>query len=236
MTIIKLIDLVNEASNGIDNFKEGAVGYNGYGFVFKDFKSNIPYITSKGSSKVFNAGSQRDSIENYKKFGDYNINIESDLLLIGSVKTLVPSIDFGGYEQLFEVWVFVNTPEKRKFPIRFYYGQSGLSIGGWNPIYNYIDSYTGKKVFPQKFEKIINFSPFNFSNFERDLFLDALELALKKVPVSDFRGIFRHDLGSTLMGILKGKPKVRDSDKIDNKALNKSRNHTFHITGKDINL
>jgi len=236
MNITKLVSLVSKASNGKDDFEKGAVGSNGYGFVFIDLNSEIPYVTFKGSSKLFSAGSQRDALKNYKKSGIYTMDLESDLLLIGSVKTLVPALKLGGYEELFDVWVLVKTPEGRMFPIRFYYGQSGLSIGGWKLRKNYIDTYTGEKVFPKDFEEIINFNPSNFTDFDRNLFLDALEFALKKVPISDFWGIYRHDIGATFMGVVEGEPRVRDSDKFRDRAFDKDRDRTFPIAGKDIKL
>lgn len=38
--------------------------------------------------------------------------------------------------------------------------------------------------------------------------VDALENALMRVPTSDFYGIYRHDLGNTLMGVQTGIPFV----------------------------
>lgn len=236
MNITELVNLVSEASNGKDDFEKGAVGSNGYGFVFIDLNSEIPYVTFKGSSKLFNAGSQRDAIKNYRKSGIYTVDLESDLLLIGSIKTLVSTLKFGGYEELFDVWVFGKTPESKMFPFRLYYFQSGLSIGGWKPRYNYIDTNTGQKVFPNEFEDLINFNPCNFTDFDRNLFLDALEFALKKVPVSDFWGIYRHDVGATFMGVVDGEPDVRDSDKFRDKAFDKDRDRTFRIAGREIKL
>jgi len=236
MNITELINLVSEASNGKDDFEKGVVGSNGYGFVFKDLNSEIPYVTFKGSSKLFSAGSQRDAIKNYKKTGIYTIDQESDLLLIGSVNTLVPTLKFGGYEELFDVWVLVRTSENKMFPIRFYYGQSGLCIGGWKAGYNYIDTNTGQKVFPKEFEDLINFNPSNFTDFDRNLFLDALEFALKKVPVSDFWGIYRHDVGATFMGVVDGEPRVRDSDKFRDEVFNKDKDRTFRFAGREVKL
>lgn len=236
MNISDLVSLISEAAYGKDDFEKGAVGSNGYGFVFKDLNSEIHYVTFKGSSKVFGAGSQRDSLKNYKESGVYTMDIESDLLLVGSVKTLVPTLKFGGYEELFDVWVFVMTPENKMFPITLYYGQSGFSIGGWDPYDNYIDTYTGQKAFPKEFEEIINFSPFNFTDFEKNLFLDALEFALIKVPVSDFWGIYRHDAGATFMGVVEGEPRVRESDKYRDKKFDRNRRHTFNIGGREIDL
>ena len=224
MNIDELILRVSETSEGKDNIEKGAVGSNDYGFVFKDLDSDIPYVTFRGSSKAFGAGSHRDFVDNFRKLRKlrkiqsfdelYTISPEFDLLLAGSVKTLVPSLKFGGIEELFDVWMFVKTPEGMMFPARFYYAQSGPSIAGWgrkdSRTGRYFDSYTGENVFPKDFEELINFSPFQFTNFEKNLFLDALEFVLNKVPVSDFWGVKSHDLGNALMGVRKGKPFTRE--------------------------
>ena len=246
MHINKLLTLISEAAEGKDIFKEGAVGSNGYGFLFKDLNSNIPCVTFRGSSKVFGAGSHRDFIDNYRKsrklkrethgFDDlYTINREYDLLLAGSVKTLVPTLKFGGYEKLFDVWMFVKIPENKMFPARFYYGQSGLSIGGWGRkdphTERYFDSYTRETVFPEDFEELINFSPFDFNKFEKNMFLDALEFALKKVPVSDFWGIYQHDLGYTSMGVVEGEPRFRELSESMAKRLMRDVDNTVYLPG-----
>ncbi len=256
MQIEELISLVSNTASGADNFTKGAVGFNGYGFVFKDFNCGLPYVTFRGSGKAYGAGSHRYGVENFKKFYElenstenseeglkkqfkrledlksldefYTIDPEYDLLLAGSLKTLVPSLKFGGYEEFFEVWMFVKTPRDKLFPATFYYGQSGLSIGGWRPDENYVDNR--EKVFPNKFEKILNFSPYDFTNFEKHLFLDALEFALKKVPISDFWGIYTHDLGNTFMGVEKGKPFI---DEMEDFELNsKAKEEIEPLLGK----
>ncbi|MFX1399536.1 MAG: hypothetical protein ACFFAS_21120 [Promethearchaeota archaeon] len=214
MNIQNLIKLINKAAECIDDFKKGAVGSNGYGFVFKDLNSNLPYVIRIGSSKVCGAGTMRDFIKNfYKNYNnienleDLNNNTEYDeeydLFIAGALKTLVPTLQFGGYELLFHIWMLVKTADDKIFPAILYYGQSGMSIGGWDLV-NKKD--VDNKYFPKEFEEIINFSPFQFSDNDINTFLDALEFALKKVPVSDFWGVYGHDYGNTLMGIYKGKP------------------------------
>ena len=54
--------------------------------------------------------------------------------------------------------------------------------------------------------QIVNFSPFNFSKVELEEFIEALTLALVKVPISDFEGVYEHDLGRKLMGLKSGRP------------------------------
>ena len=101
--------------------------------------------------------------------------------------------------------MFVKTPKGQTFPATFYYGRSGTSIGGWSPDYHTF-LFADERVFPQEFESIINFSPFNFTDIELQEFIEALELSLDKVPISDFEGVYEHDMGRELMGIKSGKP------------------------------
>ncbi len=208
MRIEQIIKLVTEAAEGKDNFKEGAVGTNNYGFVFKDLNSNIPYVTDTYSHKYFEAGSMRDVLKIWKKVKSFeelkdlsNFDEKNDLLLVGSLKTLVPTLQFGGFN-MFRIWMFVKTPKERMFPATFYWGSSGVSIGGWAS-YG-ITPFAKEIIFPEDFLEIVNFTPFNFTDNERGCFLDALEFALKKVPVSDFWGVFNRDIGNSYMGIRRG--------------------------------
>ncbi len=67
MNIHELIKLIDKAAEGIDDFEKGAVGSNGYGFVFRNYDSNLSYVTLIGSSKICGAGSMRNFINNFKK-------------------------------------------------------------------------------------------------------------------------------------------------------------------------
>jgi len=104
---------------------------------------------------------------------------------------------------LFFVWMFVKTPGGQMFPATFYFGPSGTSIGGWR-------LYKAKKVFPPGFYSVINFSPFDFSHDELNAFVEALELSLKMVPMTDYYGVFLSDHGYTIMGIKNGIPYLMD--------------------------
>jgi len=227
--IFEIIELAKEAAGGKDNVKEGAVGSNGYGFVFREPDLNPspsnPYIFSVSSQKLCGAGAQRGFLErlegnslSQKFITVYNIthskidNIrdlvryerELDLLFAGSVKRLVPNLQFGGDERVFDVWMFVVTPEGQMFPTTLYWRQSGLSLGGWT---SYKMSYFLKeRIFPEDFEKLINLTPFEFSDEELNLFLDALEFALGKAPVSDFWGVNNADYGYVYLGVKNGEP------------------------------
>jgi len=128
---------------------------------------------------------------------------EYDFFYGASLKTLLPTIKFGGDESLFHVWMFVKTPEGYMFPATFYYGPSGTSIGGWL-------LYKAEKVFPPEFFSLINFSPFDLSHDELDAFVEAIELSLKMVPMTDYYGVSRGDHGYTIMGVKNGKPYLTD--------------------------
>lgn len=146
----------------------------------------------------------RENLDRIKSLKDINLeDTKLDFLFGGSLKTLVPSLTFGGYEVLFFVWMFVKTPEGYMFPATFYYGQSGTSIGGWR-------LSRAKDVFPPEFFSLINFSPFNFSPDELDGFIDALEISLKMVPVSDYYGVYQGDEGYALMAVKNGRPYLLD--------------------------
>jgi len=218
MRIKQIIKLATEATKEKDNLNEGAVGSNGYGFVFKDFDthSNIPFITPNESHKFCGAGAYRDYTKKLQKhdkidkFSDLlRYNPKLDLLLAGSLKRIVPTLQFGGIELLFKVWMFVLTPKGQMFPAIFYWGQSGLSIGGWSKEGSSI-LLMGKNDPLKDFPELKNFSPFEFTEEETNLFHDALEFALKKVPVSDFWGIYTFDLGHAYMEVKRGRPLIEE--------------------------
>jgi len=139
---------------------------------------------------------------------DYNnYNNGYDLFLAGSVKTLVPSLKFGGFESLFNVWMFVRTPDGKRFPATFYYGASRLSIGAWDPkVIKWLGHTTPDKFFSNEFFPIINFCPHVFNKEELEKLSEALPLALEKVPVSDYECIVEDDAGKWLKGIKNGRP------------------------------
>lgn len=207
MDIEDLINLVLRVANGKDELRKGAVGFHGYGFVFKDFKhSNESYVVSSQSGRVCGIGAylgiteqalQLDKIKSLDELVRYSD--KDDCLYGGVLKTLLPTLEFGGDEDLFDVWMFVRTPDGKQFPATFYYGPSGTSLGGWS-----FDEYN--KVFPEDVSQVINYSPFNFSRNQREGLIEAFECALKKIPISDFYGVYHHDSGNTLMGVKAGIP------------------------------
>ena len=209
-TLLKLLDGASERKVDLTG---KVIHFNGYSFIFRNqrLKSRESYATDKFSSKFSSAGFWRTvirySIENLDRIKSLkDINLEDtkrDFLFGGSLKTILPSLKFGGDENLFDVWMFVKTPEDYIFPATFYFGQSGTSLGGWSLM-------EAKKAFPPKFYSLINFSPFNFSPDELDGFIEALEISLKMVPVSDYHGIYQGDYGYSLMGVKNGRPYLLD--------------------------
>ncbi len=207
MDIEDLLDLVLRVANGKDDLRKGAVGFHGYGFVFKDFKhSNESYVVTSKSSRVCGMGAylgitekalQLDKIKSLEELVRYSDKY--DCLFGGALKTLLPTLEFGGDEDLFDVWMFVRTPDGKQFPATFYYGPSGTSLGGWS-----LEAYN--KVFLEEFSRVINCSPFDFSKDQKEGLIEALECALKKISVSDFYGVYHHDSGNALMGVKVGVP------------------------------
>ena len=238
MRVDRLIKLVSKAAEGKDSLKNGAIGFYNYGFVFKDFdyKSKNSFVIGDGSSKLCSIGALKDV---YKKSLEIqgslkgsrnllNYNPKFDLYFGGALKTLIPKLEFGVYESLFHVWMFVKTPKGQMFPATFYYGQSGTSIGGWSPDYRAF-LFKEHRTLPQKFESIINFNPFKFSAVELEEFIEALTLALTKVPISDFEGIYEYDLGRKLMGLRSGK----HFTKTLKKERKENRTWSYSIEGND---
>lgn len=246
MNFKKILRQVSAAVASKDKFIEGVVGFNGYGFVFKDFKLITNIIYFQGTGGIYRLGSTKERMRHFNRDNDFSEDILSyeeyyDLRLIGSIKTLVPTLKFGGcYEHLFEVWVFVKTPNNRQFPITIYYGASGLSIGGWDPnfAYNFTQNEKFLYIIPKEIMSTINFSPHNLSEDEKEAPAEAIELALQKVPVADFYGIYKHDFSNTFMGIKDNKPFIIElgfSPKFSDIDLVLNLGMKFDISMKEFN-
>ncbi len=208
MDVKKIKSIASSGALGQLNIGKAQVGSNGYGFVFFDFNNaSVDPIYRKWSGKVCGAGAHFGDFEKFMALDELKFDklsdvgglmrgIKHDLLLAGSLKTLIPDMEFGGDEMLFLALLFVMTPENQFFPAIFYYGASGTSLGGWHS-----EDY---EVFPIEFRKLINFSPFDLDKDGLTGLIEAQIFALQKVPVSDFCGIYSHDLGHTLMGVYDG--------------------------------
>ena len=238
LEIEDLLKLVSEAADGKDNFKEGAIGFNGYGFVFKklDYFSQDSFVIGDGSSKLCSIGAFRNLYErSLEHLGSLEDLVEtvlsdrnSDLYFSGTIKTLVPDVEFGGYESLFHIWMFVKTPKGKMFPATFYHGKSGTSVGAWSLDYRAF-LFAEERRLPKEFEAIVNYSPFNFLKIELEEFIEALLLALHKVPISDFEGIYEDDFGRELMGLRSSKP-FRETLKHNQKEI---KTWSYSILGND---
>jgi hypothetical protein len=212
----KLLELVSIVAKGKDRVDLGAVGFNGYGFVFRDpFNSQVSYITIQGSSKfcsislllkrnIFQQDFDKHNLKGLRDFMMENDNY--NLLLASSLKTLIPTLKFGGDERLFFAWMFVRTPDGKQFPATFYYGQSGMSLGGWS----FLEDDSEESYFPVDFKSKININPFEISREKLEDIVEALEHSLRKITLSDFYGVYKHDFGRTLMGVQYGRPFTMD--------------------------
>lgn len=208
MNIAKLVQFASDAAEGINNLNEGAFGSNGFGFVFRDV--NYGDIGLDFTSKVCNIGTMRKFFEEFQNEEDPDIfqvysDIRSDLLLIGAVKTLVPSLQLALDDLLFIVWMIVKTPDNKIFPATLYYGKTRLAIGGWsrNGLYK-VDGYL-----TSRYEKYFNFNPFDFTIGEQSSCAEALESVLQKVPISDFEVIYRDEYGEYVMTVKDSIPNSR---------------------------
>ncbi|MFX1488681.1 MAG: hypothetical protein ACFFBI_06000 [Promethearchaeota archaeon] len=194
-----LLLVLCRVSNGEKCFREGAIGSNGYGFLFSNYLELQNPEPGDSSFCLFNL--YRESGRKWDKKSLIEEQ-KNDIYVAGCVKTLVPTLEFGGDELLFESWVLIRTPNGKLFPAIFYYGQSGLALGGWR---SYRDNF-GNALFSRNIDSIINFSPFDFNDEDLKPLVSALEGALKIVPPSDFYGVYKHDLGHALMGVKYGRP------------------------------
>ena len=199
MKFQELYDLTLNASRV--ETRQNPLGYNGYGFLVVDIGvANEEYFTSDWSSKLC-------SFE-VSKYNDNEI-IDPDLEIIfhsrphflyflGSLKTILPSLQIGGDESLFSVWVFGITPSLESFPFTIYYGPSGLSIGAWTN-----EAYL--KTFPSDFLHYINSSPFKWSENKLNGLISAFKSIIGGINFDrNFYGVFQHDGGFDLMGIRNG--------------------------------
>ena len=219
----EILHLVSRAAEGKDQVDKGAEGFYGYGFVFRAY-DEIDSFFPMGRYKVCSIGALRGSYERFSNAVENGVKIKSfneinnydglyDLYFAGSLKTLIPALEFGGYELFYDVWMFVKTPDGKMFPATIYHGASGTSLGGWNSEQvKEIEVQTGRSFFPEQLKSVINFSPFEFSKKEEDEFIEALTCTLDKVPVSDFEGILEGDHGICIMGIESGEPFERYID------------------------
>lgn len=206
MNIARLVQFALDAAEGVNNFNEGAVGSNGFGFVFRDVDNED--IGLEYTSKVCNIGTMREFFEEFRNEENPDIfqvysDISSDLLLIGAVKALVPSLQFALDDLLFIVWMVVKTPDNKIFPATLYYGKTRLATGGWSR------NRLSKVVGFSKYKEYFNFNPFDFTIEEQSSYAEALESALQKVPISEVDVVYRDEYGEYVMVVRDGIPYSR---------------------------
>jgi len=232
MDVKKIKSLASKGALGQLDVGKAQVGSNEYGFVFFDFNdTSVDPMFRKWSGKVCGAGAHFGDFEKFMALDEIKFDklsdvgglmkdIKHDLLLAGSLKTLLPDMEFGGDEMLFDVLLFVVTPDDQFFPATFYYGPSGTSLGGWDS-----EDY---KRFPRKMRDEFNFSPFDLVKDGLTGLIEAQIFALQKVPVSDFCGIYSYDLGNSLMCVYDGVAFIvdlgYDYDEVEIKVIEESRN------------
>ncbi|MFX1377150.1 MAG: hypothetical protein ACFFA0_15195 [Promethearchaeota archaeon] len=214
-----LVKLVLNIIKDKDNLSKGSIGFNGYGFVFRDIKDISLNFNPNYSSQICSVGTVRKFLCDLNQDSDSNIfyrhyDMSSDLIYISAIKTLVPSLKSGTNDLLFEVWMLVKTPEKRIFPAIFYYGRSRLAIGGWN--LDIIKSLDDEFDFPNDLKKFINFNPFNLNEKEKNSLGIALESALHKIPFSNFDAKFSDDYGEYFLSFNEGVPIFRRIEEDEN--------------------
>ncbi len=147
-----------------------------------------------------------DEGDPFQLFSDY------DLKLIGSLKTFLPKLEFGGGDDLFFAWMFVKTPDGREFPAEISFYNLSLKFSGWSnfPKEEYLDH------FPKELQGLINFSPHDFSEVELDLLIKSLEKGLSSIPPLDYEAIYKTETGDLFIGLKNGVP--FSNDRIDVKS------------------
>lgn len=205
--LVDLKNLLEERIESDSHRKKGMLEYNGYKFIFKRWVEVPSVLHQSHSHKVCSLRSMRNfSCKNLaiNDIVDLLKTIGQDIKIAGSLKTILPNMVFGGDEVLFDIWMFVRTPEGQMFPATLYYGVTRLSLGGWSNYFKEED--TQKNVFPNDFMELVNISPHNFNKEQKEEIVEALELALSRIRPSDFQGIFSFEGYSFWMGIKSGAP------------------------------
>ncbi|TXT59311.1 MAG: hypothetical protein BAJALOKI3v1_1090002 [Promethearchaeota archaeon] len=217
-----LLELASEIAEEEDDIEEGAVGWKGYAFIFKKleffFKPN-ERITGSGAFHI-----------KYR-------NIENIIETAAKLKTLIPNIKFGGDEVLFDVSLFVKTPNNKKFLATFYFRKFSLGIGTLVPVGDKdpninIWSKTPEKNYPKRgIWKYLNSSAGSLTEEEQIQFCRALELALAKVPKTDFKCYLRHDFGTSVIEFDGKTPSMREDTSGEYRGPD--RTWAYTMTGND---
>ncbi|MHA1375821.1 MAG: hypothetical protein ACTSR7_16190 [Promethearchaeota archaeon] len=190
-------DQIKEILKALKNskFKE-QIESNGYYFYFCNKTLSLKDMAHFSISKICSIGASKEIIKNdtlleTESFLGYGF--EDDLLFIGALKTLIPSISLGGFENIFNVSFFVTTPLDKVYLFLFYFGASGLVLGG----YEFEDCVYASTSLSNSF---------NLSNDEISEIIEALEILLMKTSKSNFTTIYENDLGKWRVGVDSGQP------------------------------
>ncbi|TFG19489.1 MAG: hypothetical protein EU529_16260 [Promethearchaeota archaeon] len=194
--ISEILDLLSQASRGKDNIERGAVGHKGYSFVIRNV-DNFREIYVPFSYQTYElVGDMHNEIKDRKE-GKFILDnlyryFEINALLIGSLKTILPSLKFWDAKEsdiLFEVVLIIKTPEGKIFPLIYYYDRYRMALG------------TCKVNL-----EIFNFDPRSLSQEERFDLAEVFENALKKVPLSDYKTIYPGHDEPWHIGVINGRP------------------------------
>jgi len=201
--LFNLDDVIDFLQNGKDKISDCTSNFNDYKFLFKDIR-DLPELYDLIFSGVIPVGSVLDMKLNIRDIenNDFLSSIENDLLLISSIKTLVPTLEFSTGneidESLFEVIVFIQTPDEKRLLTTLHYRKNALWLSGCR-FERDADSVDKEEV--EKYMKFFNTNPFQLPKGELTDISKAMELSLSKIRGSDFEGVIFDDWGTWKMGV-----------------------------------
>lgn len=184
-----------------NNLDKAILSLNGYSFLFLDiakinidlssFEKLIPFDIDEGTFAKRNSKLETLNIG----VDIFSHDISMDLFIGGSLKTLLPDLKFGGYENLFTVLILILNPDSEIFPILFYFGPSGIVIGGSN------DKFILSSLMRKIPNEIIIVSPFSLKKENILKMISILKRILRRVPLSDYQGTYQQDYGNLIIGL-----------------------------------
>ncbi len=191
------MNLLDSFISAQDSIKDGLISHSNYSFLFLDYiKFDISgsyYLTEAGA---YWGVMDRFLISEIKDRDHYLDDVRIDLLFAGSLKNILPDIEFGGFERIFDALIIVKTPSDTVFPFMFYFGASGTALGAWDSI----NANIIVKAFSNNSNRLKIINPFKLSKSKIRNLLDALEGALRKVPAMEFEVIYENDSGKFTIG------------------------------------
>lgn len=218
------------------DLKNGVIAYGNYSFlILKEIRcydiSAFKRLSSFGAYKGIHEKFLNDHLKNVDEFLDqFSYDVSIDLLMVGSLKTILPTLELGGYETFFNTMVITKTPNNKIFPIVFYFGPSGIAISSTDSesqIFKILSLVFSNFTLDFQIQNPFDLSKENLANF-----LSAFSSALRRVPTTDFQAIYEHDLGKELMGLHKGVPFIREFHS-NNELVVKTKKLIEDLTGKN---